>query len=42
MKKIVKEVQRIEEIFTYESIDGRVFKTKEDCKKWEESYECII
>lgn len=42
MKKIVKEVQRIEEVIKYESVDGRVFNTKEDCKKWEESYECTI
>lgn len=42
MKEIRKEIQRIEEVITYESVDGRVFNTKEDCKKWEESYECTI
>lgn len=42
MKKIVKEVQRIEEVITYKSVDGKVFKTKEDCEKWEKSYEFTI
>lgn len=42
MKKIVKEIQRTEEIITYESVDGKKFKTKEDCERWEKSYECTI
>lgn len=42
MKEIRKEIQRIEEVIKYESVDGREFNTKEDCKKWEESYECTI
>lgn len=42
MKEIKKEVQRTEEVITYVAIDGKEFKNKEDCKKWEESYECTI
>lgn len=42
MKEIRKEVQRTEEIITYESVDGKIFKTKEDCERWEKSYEFTI
>lgn len=42
MIEIKKEVQRTEEIITYVSVDGKEFKTKEDCEKWEKSYEGTI
>lgn len=40
MKRIVREVQISEE--AYVSVDGKEFKTREACEKWEKSYEYTI
>ena len=42
MIEIKTEVQRTEEIITYVSVDGKEFETKEDCERWEKSYEGTI
>jgi hypothetical protein len=38
MKEEVKAIQKTEYITTYISKDGREFKDKESCEKWEQSY----
>lgn len=35
----MKEIRK--EVITYESVDGNVFETKEDCLAWEKTYACI-
>ena len=42
MKKNIKKVQKIEEVITYEAYDGTVFKTEEQCKKYEETARAVI
>lgn len=42
MKKIEKEITRIERITEYEATDGTVFKNEEECKKYEASAKCAI
>ena len=42
MKKIEKEAITKDIVTTYEAYDGRIFDKKEDCEKWEKSYECTI
>lgn len=37
MKKIEKEIQRVEKVVTFEAIDGEIFKTEQECKTYEES-----
>lgn len=44
MEKIIEKIEKtvVEEKVTYKSIDGRIWKTEEDCRKWEKSYEGTI
>lgn len=42
MKEIRREVKVTEEFISYESIDGKRFKQKEDCLAWEKTYKCTI
>lgn len=42
MKTIIKEETIVKKYNVYESIDGKTFKSEEECKKWEESYKCVI
>lgn len=42
MRKIANEVM-VKKIETkYEAVDGTMFNTEDECKKWEESYQCTI
>lgn len=38
MKRIEKEIQKIEKVVTFISEDGQEFTSEDSCKKWEESY----
>lgn len=40
MRKIQREVKTFEEV--YVSVDGKEFRTEEDCKMWEKSYKGTI
>lgn len=44
MRKIEKETRReiVEKTVIYEAVDGTTFSSEENCKKYEESYECSI
>ena len=42
MRKIEKEITTKTIVTEYEASDGKIFKNEEDCKKWENSYECTI
>lgn len=42
MKTIREEVKRVEVITKYEAVDGTVFTTEEECKKYEETAKCAI
>ena len=38
MKKVEKEIQKIQKVITYISEDGLEFSSEENCKEWENSY----
>ena len=40
MKEVQKEIKK--HITVYEAVDGTEFKSKEECKKYEESAECVL
>lgn len=42
MKEIEKEIIRKEYIYQYESFDGELFDTKEECEKYEKSAEGVL
>lgn len=42
MKEIVKEVTRTEKITEYEAIDGTVFESCDECKKYDESARAVL
>lgn len=38
MKKVEKEIQKIQKVITYISEDGLEFSSEENCREWENSY----
>ena len=44
MKKIEKQVEKVtkETVITYEASDGRIFKSEEECKKYEETAKKMV
>ena len=44
MKKIEKQVEKVtkETVITYEASDGRIFKSEEECKKYEETAKMVV